>query len=207
MKLALIAAIGVLCCGPRARAEDRQEDTSSCPAHDVFEVETALGKAPLLRHCLAMQARFADLDLTYGELMYRHAKQRRDLGIAMMAVVAPAFGAAFVGLGIASYRSRKASEESNGADPAPRTAGIVLLHYETGMALLGIVAGVSLLGGFMMVVSGAERMRLLEPLLTSDPSTWKKRGGSVDISLVPRLSYSQREVSLFISWTAFPPSG
>jgi hypothetical protein len=198
-KLFLAAVVAAAACGAvTAHAEVGEGGAGSCAAEEVGAVEKALEKAPLGRHCEAMQARFADLDLTYGELMYRNARQRRDVGIALLAVLAPAFGAASIGLGVAAYRKREAAEESDGTMANPSGA-MTELGAITGATILGIAAVASLIAGIVMVPSGAQGMRLLEPLLTSDPSTWKTRS-TVDVSLSPRFGPESGGLALSISF-------
>jgi hypothetical protein len=196
----LVALGAAVACGAAtpAHAEVREGGAGSCAAEQVSAVEEALEEAPLGRHCEAMQARFADLDLTYGELMYRHAKQRRDVGIAMLAVLTPAFGAASIGLGVAAYRKREAAEENEGTT-ANFSGSITELGAVTGATILGIAAVACLFAGISMVPSGAERMRLLDPLLTSDPSTWKTRE-SAESSLSPRFDPESGGLALSISF-------
>jgi hypothetical protein len=54
-----------------------------------------------------------------------------------------------------------------------------------GSAVFGIAAIAALFGGMTLVLSGTGKMPLLEPLLTSDPSTWNRSG--VEVSLTPLL--------------------
>jgi hypothetical protein len=178
---AVLAAL--FCAGPPARADARIHGKTACLQDDVRAVEEALGQEGLQRRCEAMQARYGDLDLTYGELMYRQYRLRRDAGAALLAVLTPVFVAASVGLGIAAHRAREEHERLQETEDDYSSLELDVFFRTMGSVVFGIAAIATLFGGTALVLSGVETMPLLEPLLTSDPSTWNRSG--VEVSLAP----------------------